>query len=350
MSAKVIITPLFGIGDTLMTTPALRVLKESRPDLEVHYFVMKKSIYELLRTNPYIDRLVYFPMMEAGRLRSLIFLLKNVAFRYDYSLTFYPSNRKDYNLFAFLTFAKERIGHRYRVCDLRELNWLKNRTLMEEELHNVEENIRLLRFLGIDEVKEIPAMDVFLTPEEVMQGKEEVKRLGGRVKVGMHLGSDPFKNHANKRLPKEKFLEAVNSFPDFSFILFGTQLEKEENEFLLKNARHGNVILMEGRGIRQVASVIKALDLFISNDSGLMHLAAAVGTPVVAVFGPTNPKHTYPWKVKHRIVSLNLSCSPCFRYSPRPLSCKEGINFRCVKDIPASAVCRAVEELLQEIK
>jgi len=106
--------------------------------------------------------------------------------------------------------------------------------------------------------------------------------------------------------------------------------------------------MISGALILEVAAAIKNIDLFIANDSGLMHLAAATGTPVVALFGPTNPYYVRPWGVSYRVVRTDSDCSPCFYYSPRPLKCTSKNEFRCFRDLPVSNVQDAVERLLSE--
>jgi ADP-heptose:LPS heptosyltransferase len=102
--------------------------------------------------------------------------------------------------------------------------------------------------------------------------------------------------------------------------------------------------------VRQAAALMKKCSLFISNDSGPMHMAAAVGVPTVAIFGPTNPVWVKPWGVKHRIVRLGLPCSPCFRYSPAPLKCAAHIDFACLKDIDVDQVHKACLDLFLELQ
>ncbi|MGB9710726.1 MAG: glycosyltransferase family 9 protein [Thermodesulfovibrio sp.] len=342
---KILILPLYGIGDTLMTTPAIETLKKSI-DCKIVNICMFKSTYEVLQNNPFIDELIYFPFLEQSFFNSLkfVFALK----RFDCAINFYPSNRREYNLLSFLTRAKIRLGHRYLKRDLRELNFLKNRTLKENpDLHNVEENLRILELLGI-KTDNAPAMKIYLDQEEIQQGKAFVKKLSQKsVKVGIHTGTSSFKGHRQKRWQKENFLELINSLPDVDFFLFGTIEEEQENKFIFNNAKYGNVIIIQNTPIRKVASIIAHLDAFVSNDSGLMHLAAAVKVPVAAIFGPTNPKWVYPWGVKHRIVRVNLNCSPCFYYSPEPLKCKSGLDFKCLKDIDVSMVKSALESLIK---
>lgn len=342
---KIVILPLYGIGDTLMSTPAIEILKKSI-DCWITNICMFKSTYEILKENPFIDELIYFPFMEKTKFQSFKFVM-SLRGRFDCAINFYPSNRWQYNLINWLTGAKKRIGHRYIKRDIGELNFLKNYTVKEsEELHNVEENIRLLKFFGIN-ANDTPPMRIYFKEEEIESGKRTVQTFSSRdIKIGIHTGTSSFKGHRERRLPVQKFLELINSMPDIDFFLFGTDEEKQENEFISKNAKYGNVILIQNKPIRMVASIIKQMNAFVSNDSGLMHLAAAVGIPVVAIFGPTNPVWVRPWKVKHKIVRIELPCSPCFYYSPKPLKCVAGLDFKCLKEIESSNIRDELSKIL----
>lgn len=348
---NIIILPLYGIGDVLMTTPALKILKAHIKDCHITCLNMFRSTYEVLRNNPNIDTLVHFPFLEKSALESLRFSLslRRQFPPFDYSINFYPSNRRQYNILAFLIDAKKRIGHRYLHDDLRELNFLKNKTIIEDlRLHNVEENIKLLEFLDIM-TDAIPRMEIFLTPEENSKGAELTGHAAADIKIGIHAGTSTFKGHSHKRWPKENFAELINGLSEYSFYLFGDKEDKEDNDYILDSvADKERVIIINGAPIREVAAAIKNLDLFISNDSGIMHLAAAVATPVVALFGPTNSDGLRPWGAPHRVVGMDLPCSPCFYYSPRPLKCTSKNEFKCLRDLPVSRVKSAVEDLLLE--
>ncbi|MEN2994317.1 MAG: glycosyltransferase family 9 protein [Thermodesulfovibrio sp.] len=341
---KVLILPLYGIGDTLMTTPAIEIIKKSI-ECKIVNICMFNSTYEILKNNPFIDELIYFPFLEKGIMKSLKFIFSLEKF--DYSINFYPSNRKHYNILSFLIGSKYRVGHRYIKRDFMELNFLKNKTLKEDvNLHNVEENLKLLSFLGI-KTDESPKMRIYLDEEEISHGQRIIKSMSKRdLKVGIHTGTSSFKGHKKRRWQREKFLELVNIFPDIDFFLFGTEEENQENDFIFNNAKHNNVIVIKNKPIREVASMITHLNAFVSNDSGLMHLASALGVPTVAIFGPTNPVWVRPWKVKHKVVRIELPCSPCFYYSSKPLKCISGLDFKCLKDIDVLSVKDALESLL----
>jgi len=174
---------------------------------------------------------------------------------------------------------------------------------------------------------------------------KNIKRYKNKL-IGIHPGSSKFKNHTNRRLPKEKFLELTNTLDDFYFFIFSGEDEKDEADFIYSNSKSNNVIKVEGKSIREVASIMKYLNIFVSNDSGLMHLAATMGIPVVGIFGPTNPNWIHPWGVKYQIVQTNLECSPCFYYSPRPLECKLREKFKCLREISVEKIIATIYKLL----
>ena len=337
-----------------MMTPALKILKENLKDAKITVFTMFSSTRDVLLYNPHIDNLVHYPLLE-NRFDGLNYILKNIRpQKFDYVINFYPTNRKEYNIFSFLTGSKNRIGHSYKVMNIRELNFLKNKKIMEDKkLHNVLENVRLLKeFLDI-EVKEVPPMEIYLNKEEMEEAEKFLRenKINDKFLIGIHAGSSVFKGHRGKRWPIDNFVELVenikhrikNSF----FLFFGAKDDEDVNEYLDKNVDFG--LYVKDKTIRQVAALIKKCKIFITNDSGLMHLAAACGTPVLALFGPTSPYKLHPWGVKHRVCFLGLECSPCFVYSPKPLKCVAGIDFKCMKGMSVDYVFNKFIELYEEI-
>jgi heptosyltransferase-2 len=78
-----------------------------------------------------------------------------------------------------------------------------------------------------------------------------------------------------------------------------------------------------------------------------MHIASALKLNVIAIIGPTNTNYIHPWQTRHNIVSLNLDCSPCFFYSPKPLTCfRSDIQFKCIKELGIDMVFEAAGKFL----
>ena len=352
---KILVLPMYGIGDALMTTPALRNLKEQM-DAEVTYLHMFKTTHDILMQNPYADRHIYFPFLEASKLSGLRFFLRFRG-KYDYSINFYPSNRRQYNIAAYAVGSSVRIGHRYIRRDYRELNFLKNRTIREDDaLHNVEENLRLLNFLHIRDAKPYP-LELYLTEDEKTFARQwlRVKGIGENRIIAIHPGASTFKNHAAKRWPETSYAELINrisgELEGCTFILFGGPEEealKGKIMSLVNNPK--NVLSTDKLSIREAAALMERCNLFVGNDAGPMHMAAALGIPSVAVFGPTNPVWVGPWRVRHRIVRLGLPCSPCFRYSPTPMVCQAKADYACIREIGTEPVLKACLELLDGMK
>lgn len=347
---KIGITPLYGIGDTLLYTPAVRVLKENFPDYEITAFTFFPTTRDILKNNPYIDRIVYFPMLKESKFKTLKFLMKYMR-KFDVVINFYPSNRREYNLFALLLFPRKIIGHEYIRSNFWNLNFVKSWRVKEDySLHVVEENLNLLRFFGIESPPSYPLV-LNLTQEEMEFGQRFLKKFEGKPLIGIHPGTSSFKNHEKRRWPLEKFIELgkliAREYKDAVIFVYGGPEEKPLKEFI-RDGLEGviRVVPVETSNIRETAAIMSFMDYFISNDSGLLHIASALKLPTVGIFGPTNPTWVHPWKTSHRVVRLGLPCSPCFYYSPKPLTCPSGLDFKCLKDLSAEMVFEALKDLV----
>jgi heptosyltransferase-2 len=124
--------------------------------------------------------------------------------------------------------------------------------------------------------------------------------------------------------------------------LFGTETDVNEKIYKeIKSFAH----LPKTDTMMQSLALLERCKLLVCNDAALMHLAAGLKVPTVAVFAYTNYKELHPWKNKHKIVRKELDCSPCFFNSPRPVQCIFTGNdeFKCIKTIEVSEVMAAVK-------
>ncbi len=346
---KILVLCLPGIGDTLLFTPALRLLREHFPQAQIWVLVMFKGSREILERNPHIDRILLWEFLREGATRSLRFLLGLRRFRFDISIMAYPANRIEYSLVHLLVGAKRRYGHRYHHRDLSSLNVLHGRTVREDDRrHNVEENLALLRLLGI-EVRNTASLELYLSPEDraFAQAWLAQRRLQDALLIGFHAGTAEFKNQARRRWAKDKFAtlgDAVTMRLGACVLIFGGPDEENLKEDI-RRRMSAQAVVVSDTTMRQTAALIERCALFVSNDSALMHTAAALDVPCVVVFGPTNPRWVHPYGTEHRIVRRDLPCSPCFYYSARPLTCSRG-DFACIQGVGVDQVLEAVGQLL----
>jgi heptosyltransferase-2 len=346
---KILVLCLPGIGDTLLFTPALRILREHFPQAQIWVLVMFKGSKEILEQNPHIDRVLLWEFLKQGTLRSLKYLLRLRRERFDISIIAYPANRIEYSLVHLLAGARMRCGHRYQHRDWRGLSFLNGHTVREDDRrHNVEENLALVRLLGA-EVQLPTVLELFLTADDRIFARDWLVRhqLDDTLLVGFHAGTAEFKNQAKRRWAVEKFAALGDRLTDevgARILIFGGPDEEELKDDILGRMSE-SAIIVSSTTMRQTAALIERCALFISNDSALMHTAAAMQVPCVVVFGPTNPKWVCPYGTRHHIVRLDLPCSPCFYYSAKPLSCIRG-NFACIKEIEVDQVMAVARRFL----
>jgi heptosyltransferase-2 len=352
---QVLVLALPGVGDALLTIPAIRRIKTAWPDAVVDVLVMFKAAEQALNTNPLIRKVYFHDFLKARIWDSLRLVGRLRAMKYDASMLAYPSNRSEYNVIQWMIGARRRGGHRYDYFDLRNLNFMSTHAVREDcALHNVEEDLRLADLItGVP----VPSsaedrLDMMLTPEDEAFADQwlQSQGLGGKRLVGMHAGTAMFKNQVRRRWAPEKFAalgKGLHADWGTPVLIFGGNEETELKQTIAEGMGAGCHVV-SGTTLRQTAALIRRCSLFVSNDSGLMHMAAALQVPCVTIFGPTSPARVQPYRAPHVVVRAGLPCSPCFFYSPRPLTCFAKLDFQCIRDISVEMVRRAADELARE--
>lgn len=343
---------LSGIGDALTFTPFLAALKAARPDLAIDMLVMFRSAESLFQAHEAIRHTFFVNFLGQSAFRSLRDVLRIRARGYDASVVALPANRWEYNLVQTLLCSRT-VGHRYHHLDIPNLNFIKRHWVWEDESrHVVEQNLDLLQFFGVPRPADPGPLILHLTSSDHDEAHRWLRShvTASGPLIAFHPGSALFKNHIMKRWPAASFAVLAQRLADerdASILVFGTPDEDELKRTICSRAqRPRHVLSVDGTSLRVSAALIKRCALMISNDSALMHVAAAMQTPVVAIFAYTNYRSLYPWHVPHRIVRRDLPCSPCFYYSPRPAFCHARLNYTCIRDIPVDDVHRAAISLL----
>jgi len=333
-----------------MFTPAMQLLRSKLPDAEIDAMVMYKGVKEIYERTNLFDTVHYFDFLSAPKFSSFQFVLKFRG-RYEASINVYPSNRKEYNLINFIVGAKKRAAVQYLRSDLPNLGFLNTHRIVENDsLHNVEENILLCEKLFSKKFAESPQLLFPLTKEDELFKEKYLIETGitsPDFVVGFHPGCSTLKNHAKRRWEPDKFARLGNLLVEkkgAKILIFGGTEERELQKLVKQNINSENAFVIKTQSLSQTASIMKRCNVFVTNDSSLMHIASALQLKVVAVIGPTNTNYIYPWKTNHRVASLQLDCAPCFFYSPKPLSCKrDDIQFKCIRELEVGKVFSVIE-------
>src|ERR1035437_2454239 len=350
---KILILALSGIGDALMFTPAIKLMRDSLPEAEIDALVMFNGVKDIYERNNYLNKVIYFDFLKEGINESCRFI-RTIRNKYDASVNVYPSNRSEYNIINFLVGAGKRAGIKYLRKDVRNLGALNNVRITEvDSLHNVQTNIRLVEKLLNKIFTEEPPLDFTLTENDLSFAQEYINKINlnkNDLVIGFHPGSATLKNHSFRRWEPEKVAvlgQILINKMNAKILLFGGPEEAELKKVINNLINSPDSIIVETDNLARSADVIKRCNLFVSNDSSLMHVASALQRKVVAIIGPTNPLYIHPWKTEHKIITLNLECSPCFFYSPRPLICtRTDIKFKCISELTVEMVFNAINELL----
>jgi heptosyltransferase II len=355
--SKILIIALSGIGDALMFTPALKKLKVILPNAEIDALVMFKGAEDIYKRLPYLSRIYRFDFLNTTKSHSLKFVagLRN---KYDAAINVYPSNRKEYNVINLLIGPKKRVGVNYLRKNFTNLGWLNNLSVKENDnLHNVEENIKLVEKLTGEKITGIPPLEFPLTNEDQNSASEFFKNNGitsEDLVIGFHPGCATLKNHIKRRWEPGKFSALANKLieqKNAKILIFGGPEEDDLKKAVHERINPGNSFIVKTNSLAESAAVMKKCNIFVTNDSSLMHVASALKLNIIAIIGPTNTNYIHPWQTDHKIVSLNLECAPCFFYSPRHLICsRNDVQFKCIKELDVEMVYDAVNKFILEMK
>jgi heptosyltransferase-2 len=352
---KVLVFCLSGLGDAVMASPAIAALAAEPQRFRLTLLTMFESVAEYLREQAFTEDVRFVNFLGGAKAGVLHGLWQLRQERFDVSVLAYPHNRLEYNAVARVVGARERIGFRYQRQSHVNLPGLNQMVFDEEpKLHVVEENLRWAAYLLAEDVQGLADdMRFRSSPESVRQANEflgEHSLADASPLVGIHPSCNPMKNQQRRCWSPSQFARFMERMserqPSMRFVLFEGPQDEKVSSVLHK--KPGFVAVARRLPIGAVAAVIRRCQLFVGNDSGLLHVASACKVPCVAIFGPTNPTWVRPWRTPHIVVNRNLPCSPCFHYSSRPLSCPARLDYACVRELPLEPVENAAWQLLHQ--
>lgn len=325
------------LGDSVMVSPAFEILKD--------YF--KNAEFAILGTNVsceiykrdarvakiYIDD----TKKQNNRILATIALAKEIG-KYDIAIAF--TNNFFSALLLYLTKTSIRVGYGKNCRSIL----LTHRVKFIKNLHQVESYANLVFSITnknliykSSESNNIGHLKLISNRIKGFNKKEEKRYIG--INAGAAYGSA-------KRWEEKYFVEVIAHFlkNDYIVVLFGSNNENSPQniENILQEYKCSNFINLVGKTtIMQLCDYISLMDLFITNDSGPMHIAASYNIPIIAIFGPTDSKETSPWMANAILLNKNLPCAPC-KKRECPL-----VHHNCMKLISPDEVIENSYKLLK---
>ena len=338
---------LAGVGNALMQQPMVRQLAAAFPDARVTVLARGPAIAAVFERLPEVAAVRVYGN-TGGAFARLLRDLRRL--RADLLVVPYPSNRWQYSLLAAASGARRTLLNAYPVGYWRALHFLSPRRVsVVEGIHDVAQALRLLEPLGV-EIDESMRPMFPLTPQE---RERAATRLGDVRLVAIHAGSGATVFGAAKRWdPANYALLARRLTDDLGLAVVLLEGPDEAGVAAEINAAAGRslpVVRLAGP-LAEAAAVLAACRLYVGNDSGLGHLAAAVGTPPVTLFGPARPDELCPYGHRHLVVQTPAACAPCFRYPTRAVTPRVACRPPyCVNQIKIESVLAAVTAALASI-
>jgi ADP-heptose:LPS heptosyltransferase len=296
---KILVISLAGIGDTLFATPLIHELRANFPDATIDALVMWPGSRDLLENNPHINRVFQKNLIKAGKLESFSFLHSLRKNGYDFSINTHPQSRIHYRITARLVGAKTRFSHEYECFGVLD-HWLVNKTLPQDySRHAADNNLAVLPLIGAAQKLAKHELEIFLTLEEHVWANNFLAQHGLADKkwLGIHAGSGGTKNLSLRRWPLEYFIELTRRLQveaGLPVLFFGGPGEQADHEKI--RTALPSALFPPTKNLRQAAALLRRARAFLSVDTALMHLAAAMKVPAqVVVETPTWNKPIEPY-------------------------------------------------------
>ena len=302
---KILLIRLRGLGDVLMATPSLRALRKAYPQAQLH-FLTYAFCEPLLRRNPYLNRVILYPEKKAPLGQKLGLAAQLRREKYDWVIDLESTPRSAWMTLA--TGALLRTGYAFRVR-----RWAFNRPVSLNPTRRFQADVclSLTRYLGVKE--DGLQTEVFLGPEERKWAEDyfqrpEISRERWRV------GLNPTGGWTSKQWPVKRWrqlIELLNGELGIKPLLYGgpgsEELVKE-----ISRGLEGQIHLKPETTLLEAAAYIGKLDLLIGSDGTPQHLAQALGTPSLTLWGPGwGIGWTLPGDPRHRTLQHFLDCGPC---------------------------------------
>ncbi|MDD5712982.1 MAG: glycosyltransferase family 9 protein [Smithellaceae bacterium] len=327
---NILIVKLSAIGDVIHTLPSLSALRKRFPQAHITW-VVEQAAADLVVGHPYLDSVIvstrkgWAGKLRGGNIGAVVAEMRELtgALRsrpYDLVIDFHGLFKSA--VLAGLCRGKRKLGYR----SLQELSGLfyTERIPEDMEKHAVDRYLDFARYLGADVSK-----PEFLIPVafENERRTEALLKEAGIASGERFIAVSPVALWKTKLWSDEKFAalcDMMISRLGVKVVLTGGAAAPLMR---IGNLMKENAVNLGGKTtLKDLAALYRRAALVVTTDSGPMHLAAATGTPVIALFGPTDPRRTGPYGAGHTVLQKSLPCVPCFKKNCEKMDCMRGIG------------------------
>lgn len=329
---NILVIRFSSLGDVLLTTPVMETLKTFYPESKI-VFMTKEKYAPLFKNNNSVDELI---LLEEGRGASLFKLINHIRKRkYDLIIDLHK-NLRSFIISSLLNYS-EYSGVNKRTWERRIRVWFK-KNYIPEGYHVVKAYLETLK--SVVKVDGVIKPKLYLTDAELLAAKEYIKNI---APTGEVIAFAPGARWKTKQWPEENFSalgDIIHKCSRAQVLIVGDKNDISTGKRISSLMKRRPVNLAGITSIREAAALIKHSKVIVTNDSGLMHIAVAVGTPVIAIFGPTVPEFGfYPLGDKDSVVEIELKCRPCTLHGDN--FCPEG-HHNCMRNISLEMVWEKV--------
>lgn len=338
--SRILIIRFSAIGDVLLTTPLIRCLQKQFPEAKID-FVVKEKYASLINVNPHIRQVWTFsPEDGFFEIIRLCRQIRNV--KYDGIIDLQVNVRS----LLLRVFSRAKKNVRYKTWRGKRFFWVH----FHWNLYPTEMAVPL-RFLdgvsswGVED--DGFGLELHVDSKAKSAVKSHLEKRRASPKDGMVVLA-PGASKMTKRWPSESFailgkrLQRMN----YQIVLVGGDQDRQICEDLVNGMEYPPENFSGRLSLQKTAALIAESNLLISNDTGVMHMGAALKKPVVAIFGPTTRHLGFmPFRTRSIVVEKSLACRPCSYHGTD--ACPKG-HFRCMKDIQVEEVLEAAKNLLDE--
>lgn len=338
-ASRILIRGTNWIGDAVMTLPAVAAVRSSYPQAWIAVLV-KPWVADIYRLCPQVDEVIIYD--DPGRHTGMrgIFRLAGELRQERFEMAILLQNAIEAAIIASLAGIPLRAGYNTDARGVL-LNRAVKMTPALKKIHQADYYLEMVRALGCASPVEKPFFR--MTETDARAAADELGKhglQGAELLVGMAPGATY--GPAKKWFP-ERFgtlAHRLEKAYGAQTILFGSAADGETTEAVRHSAGISLIDLAGKTNLRTAVALMARCRLFISNDSGLMHVAGALNVPTIAIFGSTNPATTSPLGERSRVVCRHAACSPCLKTTcPTDFCCMEAITTDAVYEIAQEMLC-----------